>query len=83
MTVKMYCNYGTLAHEYNPVYAYTADDCADLVTVDIPDKYQPFELALGGYAVVLPLMGEQCNVDLKDALNQFAFFRNACTISKA
>lgn len=83
MTVKMYCNYGTLAHEYNPVYTYTAGDCADLVTVDIPDKYQPFELALGGYAVVLPLMGEQCNVDLKDALNQFAFFRNACTISKA
>lgn len=83
MIVKMYCNYGTIAHEYSPVYAYTANDCADLVTVDIPDKYQPFELALGGYAVVLPLMGEQCEVDLRDALNRFPFFRDDCTIKKA
>ena len=41
MTIKMYANYGELAHEYTAIYAYAAGDAADLVSIDVPDKYQP------------------------------------------
>lgn len=76
----MYCNYGTLAHEKAPVYAYVAADCANLVSVEIPEKYHPAELLMGGYSVELPLMGESVEVNLKDALNKFVFFRESCKI---
>lgn len=82
MTIKMYANMGTLAHEYNPVYAYVSGDAADLVSIDVPDKYQPAESASGGYSVVVPVDGEPCEMDIKDALNHCAPFRRACTIKK-
>lgn len=82
MTIKMYANYGELAHEYTAIYAYVAGDAADLVSIDMPNKYQPAELTNGGYSVVIPVDGEPCEMDIKDALNHFAPFRRACTITK-
>lgn len=50
MVVKMYENYGVLAHEYTPVYAYVPGEASDLVSVDIPDEYKPYETEAGTIA---------------------------------
>lgn len=83
MKIKLYANMGELAHEYTPVYAYVAGGCSDLVSVDIPDRYNPAELASGTYSVTVPINGERCEMDVAEALTHYAQFRRACTIKKS
>lgn len=69
MTVKMYANYGTLAHEYTPVYGWTPAEAYDRVSVEIPDEYQPYENTFGELCVHIPYRGEKIPMDFCEALN--------------
>ena len=46
MKTKIYANYGVLAHEYQTIYTvsnpHVHATCHDIITVEIPDKYQPY-----------------------------------------
>lgn len=86
MTVELYANYGELAHEYTPVYAYTPNYAHDNVTVDVPDKYNLAERYLygtirDGYSVEIPVLGGVTTMELCEALNYVPFFQKACKIT--
>ena len=86
MTIKLFANYGVLAHEHTPQYNYNSNGVSDAVSVTVPDKYSPAERLLYGipygYSVTLHINGGTVDFDLCDALNQDPAFRRACTIVK-
>lgn len=69
MTVKMYANYGTLAHEYTPVYGWTPAEAYDIVSVEIPDEYQPTTSEYGQLFVYLPYYKHPTPMEFSEALN--------------
>ena len=48
MIVKLFANYGVLAHEHTPQYNYNSNGVSDAVSVTVPDKYSPAERLLYG-----------------------------------
>ena len=86
MTIKLFANYGVLAHEHTPQYNYNSNGVSDAVSVTVPDKYSPAERLLYGvsygYSVTLPINGGTVDLDLCDALNHDPAFRRSCTIVK-
>lgn len=81
MIVKMYENYGVLAHEYTPVYAYVPGEVSDQVSVDIPDEYKPYETEAGTICVTVKIRGEEVKADLAEALNHLGIAKK-CNIEK-
>lgn len=58
MKTTIYACYGLTAHEYETVYGTTPADICDEITVEIPEKLEPYETVTGSSAVMLPsLMG--------------------------
>lgn len=57
MKIKLYCNYGVLAHEKTWVYTYGEphhqSDAYSTVIVSIPDDLQPYETNMGDVVVTL------------------------------
>ena len=58
MKIKIYCNYGVLAAEKRNVYTYgaphSAATCWDEMTVEIPEKWDPYENNVGELMVTAP-----------------------------
>ena len=76
MKIKLYKNYGVLAHEKEPVYTYLnpASGVYDRVTVDVPNivgvnDYGEYLVSLGG--MVYPLSDVLSTVDDEPALRWY------------
>lgn len=56
MEIKIYANYGVLAHEKEPVFTVGCpieENLADELTVIIPDEFEPYEAQYGAIALTL------------------------------
>lgn len=73
MQVKIYANYGVLAHEYQTIYTYGVEHChavtSDIVTVDIPDDLISGENYTGDPLLKLP--GTKFLWPLSEALSHY------------
>lgn len=83
MKVKLYKNYGVLAHEKEPLYTYSApaSDVYDRVTADIPqiievNTFNEPLVSLGG--MIYPLQDVLATVDGEPALRLYdgQFYHN-------
>lgn len=55
MIINIYKSYGVLAHEKEPFYSYTApaSDIYDVISVEIPETFKPYETECDNICVTI------------------------------
>ena len=75
MKKQIFANYGMLGHEKQTVYTadYPGSDIYDVVTVDIPDRFEVYETVTGSSAIIDPVNGHYLLNDTLASINDLPY----------